>query len=580
VHEYTLAHALRSAGFRPDLVFVELFGPRWFLRGLEACEIPLVAVVYDSVLNHFWLREYLALFDHVFVDFSESVDRLAEHGIRAHWSPYAIELEEFAPRTVTKTRDIAFVGTLDQRPRRAELFKHLSEHFDVRAIGGYTAQNRVSPARIGEVYASARIVVNECLAEGLNFRAFEALASGSMLLTEHTAKDLPRLFRPGVHLATYTPRNLLERVRFYLRHDAERESIARAGRDQVFARHTRSARARFMLDVIAEEWKRPRGADRPLPLAERSTSQAGLRRAQVRERRLRSARAQYFFSRRWPSIGQLGERRVLRSLRLAGSSRVERSPTREQLLAIWVRGAMLAERGRLNLALRDLQGAASWLPQEALVRWHLGLAAMRAGDRELAQRAILAGAAVLRAEHSPWNALLQRLIRAQEFEPQLFLVLAELLAEREAPVESNSSIPNQRTFPWSPVDFLYRSIDSVNAYAPLRIAEWHADAGDAPAALLLHEGIVGRNLATPESMFHMGTQALRCFERERGLDLIRRALEQEPGLEALLSRLDLSAIELSRLRLPPSIPLELGSHASKRAVTRPVHRRRRPELEI
>ena len=175
--EYSLEEALASAGFEPDLIVVELFGPRWFLRGLESRPYPLVARVYDSAPNHFWLRYYLRLFDRVFVDFERSTDRLAACGIEAHWLPYAVDPADFVcPAPANKYFDIGFVGVTRDRVRRQAMLNWLSREFEVAVAGGSDAPERASRRDTAELYARSRIVVNECLYDGLNFRVFEALA--------------------------------------------------------------------------------------------------------------------------------------------------------------------------------------------------------------------------------------------------------------------------------------------------------------------------------------------------------------------------------------------------------------------
>ncbi len=554
LRQYSLRNALAHAGFTPDLIVVELFGPRWFLRGIERCDVPLAAVVYDSALNHFWLRDYLRLFDHVFVDFSESVEELARCGIHAHWAPYSIEAADFPARSLEKNCDIAFVGTTDQRPRRVALLDFLRAHFEVRAVGGHVPSQLVPGNRIVDEYAKARIVINETLVEGLNFRVFEALASGSLLLTEATPRDLPRLFRPGVHLATYTPRNLLERVRHYLNQSGERETIAAAGRRLVLERHTRVHRAAQLLDVIQHEWRAPRHScqDSKSSMHDSQTSATRIESSSmplarnVRLRRLEAARAQFFFSRRWPQLGAGHDRRTRRALELASHW----NTSDVHVDSVWVRGVLRAEEGRWSEALHDLASVAERRPREILVCWQLALVEIETGNLGGARRALARGLERLPSAHAPGSARLCDALSSCSIGPDLFLALGELLALQRRPVERNAVLPRSSTLPWAPVEFLYRSIGEESARAPLRIAEWHADLGDPATALLVHEGLVARGLTTPRSSLHMGIQALACFRRELGLDLLGRALKEEPELASELQQIDLSANELRSIRPP------------------------------
>jgi len=133
-------------------------------------------------------------------------------------------------------------------------------------------------------YTRSRIVFNRSIANDLNMRVFEALASGSLLITnrlndndagtggrgdtekerhgewetrgegdtETTAPDdngQLTLFQDGIHLVTYADDNeLCERMEYYLSHDEERERIAAAGRQCVLAQHTYAHRVQALLD--------------------------------------------------------------------------------------------------------------------------------------------------------------------------------------------------------------------------------------------------------------------------------------------------------------------------------------------
>ncbi len=294
---YSLEAALDAAGFAPDLVLVQLFGPRMFLRGIEECPYPLAARVYDSSFNHFWLRHYLKLFDYVFVDFKSSLPRLAEEGVEAHWLPYGIDPTCFPPLDVAREYDIGFVGVTKDRPRRQALLESLREEFNIGIAGAIRGEGRLSMAQTAEFYARSRIVINEYLYDGLNFRVFEGMASGSLLLTEASENGLPDLFEEGVHLATFTPETLVERVRYYLEHESARERIAAAGRREVMAHHTRADRARQILDVTGSE-------------------PGGLHARDSVERRIHASCAPYAFCRRWPHFEpRMG---VVRVLDLAG----------------------------------------------------------------------------------------------------------------------------------------------------------------------------------------------------------------------------------------------------------------------
>ncbi len=93
---------------------------------------------------------------------------------------------------------------------------------------------------MARIYSASRIVFNRSIGNDVNMRVFEALACGSMLVTNDLAENgLAELFQDGVHLATYRePGEMLEVIRYYLDHADRREAIAAAGRAEAVGRHT------------------------------------------------------------------------------------------------------------------------------------------------------------------------------------------------------------------------------------------------------------------------------------------------------------------------------------------------------
>lgn len=101
---------------------------------------------------------------------------------------------------------------------------------------------------VTEKYAESRLVFNRSIAGDANMRVFEAMCSGSCLVTD-TVPDLEKLgLVEGVHFAGYKgPGDLEELVKHLLRDDETRERIAAAGRAEVLARHTYAHRMETLL---------------------------------------------------------------------------------------------------------------------------------------------------------------------------------------------------------------------------------------------------------------------------------------------------------------------------------------------
>ena len=71
-----------------------------------------------------------------------------------------------------------------------------------------------------------------------NLRLFEATGVGTLLLTDHK-DNLHEMFEPGKDVAVYrTPAECVEVARYYLDHERERQSVAKAGQQRTLRDHT------------------------------------------------------------------------------------------------------------------------------------------------------------------------------------------------------------------------------------------------------------------------------------------------------------------------------------------------------
>src|SRR5205814_10560386 len=107
--------------------------------------------------------------------------------------------------------------------------------------------------------SASRVVLNLSISSDVNMRVFEALACGSLLVTDDLAgHGLERLFTAGQHLVVYEDfEELLEKVNYYLEHEDERERIAATGMREVVANHTYSLRMDVLLDHIKHHQQQP-----------------------------------------------------------------------------------------------------------------------------------------------------------------------------------------------------------------------------------------------------------------------------------------------------------------------------------
>lgn len=236
--------------FRPDVIFLGDDSKKIMFSGLDEIKIPKVWYVTDT---HIWLDKNLAdahLFDLIFVG-------IREHACWFYTKEHpAFHLPLFTPftsgdRSPNKNRMIylSFVGNYESgiHQERAEFFWKLAKRTDVIVTTG-------DPKSI---YLNSKIVINEnCLGRfgvGVNFRTFEAMAAGAMLLTEDIGEPLTGMFQPGKHCVTYRRHDVedaMEKFLYYAEHDSLRKFIARSGRAEVLAKHTVGHRVDVVLEKI------------------------------------------------------------------------------------------------------------------------------------------------------------------------------------------------------------------------------------------------------------------------------------------------------------------------------------------
>lgn len=183
--------------------------------------------------------------DFVFVGQKEAVERMKADGIpNPIWLPHAVEPLAY-PKfdLLQKKYDVCFVGHINS-PNRIEALDRLFAEIP----NFYYGQQLFEGA--ARKFAESKIVFNIAMTDDINMRCFEAMATGSFLLT-NWIPTIEDLFEDGKHLVLY--RNLdemVEKAKYYIAHDDEREKIAQAGYEEVMKNHKIQNR----VDVILSEF--------------------------------------------------------------------------------------------------------------------------------------------------------------------------------------------------------------------------------------------------------------------------------------------------------------------------------------
>jgi len=254
---------VEEACAEPDLVLVELWGKTELPVAMHACRWRTAAYCIDAPINEFWLRPLSAVFDDVFVDQLSSVAALRRHGVHAVWLPLCVLDDDIMPPQ-EKEYFLTFVGrTTRYRTKRQNLLRLLQEHCPVNIVENVNRREMLS------LFARSHVVLNENLFSGLTLRVFQALASGSILLTEEGGLGVAGYFTAGEHLLCYNAANILQILSDMAADIDKYRDIGRRGQDLCREYHTSSVRARAFLDCLAKDAARnPRQASQARAVAE------------------------------------------------------------------------------------------------------------------------------------------------------------------------------------------------------------------------------------------------------------------------------------------------------------------------
>jgi FkbM family methyltransferase len=204
----------------------------------------------DTHLFPDWYRERAPDFNFLFTAQRDGSEMLHEAGITtARWLPLACDPEVHRKHELPKAWDFCFVGHLFPGGfggPRSEQVRLLQQHFPSHYVGQRFFDE------MARTYSASRLVFNRSIRSDINMRVFEALACGSLLVTNDlTENGLADLFQDGSHLATYRDADeLVDKVRFYLKEEDLREKIAAAGRAEVLARDTYRHRMEWLLAEV------------------------------------------------------------------------------------------------------------------------------------------------------------------------------------------------------------------------------------------------------------------------------------------------------------------------------------------
>lgn len=173
-----------------------------------------------------------------------------------------------------KIYDVSFCGQItNDHKKRADIIEHLAmiasqTNFCTPALflhhanpAEFTyAHNYMKPSvwglnmhkAIKQSKIALNVVIDFAKGESGNMRQFEITGTGSFLLTEYHP-TLERHFKLGTEIETYkSNEELIEKIKFYLVHEKEREEIAKRGQQRCLKDHGMEVRAEEFSEILKE----------------------------------------------------------------------------------------------------------------------------------------------------------------------------------------------------------------------------------------------------------------------------------------------------------------------------------------
>lgn len=183
--------------------------------------------------------------DFVFCAQKRAVEEMKRDGVpNPIWLPHAFEPQAYPKFNLfTKRYDVCFVGHVNTRNRENALDRVFREFPNF-----YYGQQLFDAA--ARKYAESKVCFNISMEDDLIMRVFEVMGTGSFLLT-NWVPTIEDVFEDGKHLVLYRSLDeAVDKIKYYLKHDDEREKIAQAGYEEVIAKHKIQDR----VDVILNEF--------------------------------------------------------------------------------------------------------------------------------------------------------------------------------------------------------------------------------------------------------------------------------------------------------------------------------------
>ena len=199
---------------------------------IETLDIGLVLMTYDKDQITHSARTFQTL------------------GCPIEFYPFSVDPDRFTPMGLPKKWDASLIGNMSSSyyplrnaVHRALSGKPLNYHHPTMGIF-------VKDEFARHINESKICVTGSSSYKYLVQKYYEVTACGTLLMADMCMDAEHQGFIPGENFVEISADNVVEKVEYYLNHLAERNRIAKNGRDLILQRHTHDIRARELMEIL------------------------------------------------------------------------------------------------------------------------------------------------------------------------------------------------------------------------------------------------------------------------------------------------------------------------------------------
>jgi hypothetical protein len=237
-------------GFTPEVIVFNDSSEFPRIVGLDKARVPTLFFSIDAHVHASWHKFFGGGFDHVLLAQPDYLPQFQDINPSTTWFP--LWADTWCNPAATRPIDASFRGSFSPttQPERIQFFEELSKLIEVDFGGGSYA----------EAYSQSKIVINHVWKNDLNFRVFEGMGCGGLMITPRINNGLLELFKEGEDLVCYeneNPEDAARTIQRFLDNQDELRRIAMNGFTKVQRYHNETERAKTLSTILLNLSSRP-----------------------------------------------------------------------------------------------------------------------------------------------------------------------------------------------------------------------------------------------------------------------------------------------------------------------------------